>query len=244
MVRRRREPSGQATTATISKLIVQPVRTNARMATWVFVRCNAAVARAISVFHFWTVVKITATGLCRFTMFNERCATNPRKTNMTVSYSCVDSRWQGETYTTGDNSDDPEADHLTDEDQHKMDHLGMLTFGYWCCPVCPFRKVLTMTATGFCQLTMDNEIIGISSRLTILTGKYLYLGCEAQGGPFWTGDNSNDPDADHLTGQDQHKNGHLGIYEVRFSTAVARAIPVCRFYAVEKISATGFSLVR
>ena len=111
MVRRRREPSGQATTATISKLIVQPVRTNARMATWVFVRCNAAVARAISVFHFWTVVKITATGLCRFTMFNERCATNPRKTNMTVSYSCLDGWAQAGTYATGDNGNDPKADH-------------------------------------------------------------------------------------------------------------------------------------
>ena len=59
---------------------------------------------------------------------------------------------------------------------------------------------------------MDNEIYGINSRPMILTGKYSYLDGEAQAGTFGTCDNSNDPGADHLTGQDQHKDGHLGIY--------------------------------
>ena len=46
----------------------------------------------------------------------------------------------------------------------------------------------------------------------ILTGKYSILDGEVQAGTFGTGDNSNDPDADHLTGQDQRKNGHVAIY--------------------------------
>ena len=78
-------------------------------------------------------------------------------------------------------------------------------------PVCHFWAVVTMTATGFNQLTTDNEIYGINSRPVILTGKYSILDGEAQAGTFGTGDNSNCPDADHLTGRDQHKNGHVGI---------------------------------
>ena len=46
-----------------------------------------------------------------------------------------------------------------------------------------------------------------------MPGNYSYLDGETQAGTFWAGDNSNDPDADHLTSQNQHKkNGHLGIY--------------------------------
>ena len=163
------------------------------MATWVCMRFNAAVARALSVCPFWGVVAMTATGFCRFTMFNERYGINSRKTIMTVSYSYVDSQWQGVTYTTGDNSDDPEADYQTGQDQHKNGDLGIYTFWYCSCQVCPSRKVVTMTATVFCQFTMDNERIGISSRRTILTGKSLYLDCEKQAGTVWTGDISNDP---------------------------------------------------
>ena len=77
--------------------------------------------------------------------------------------------------------------------------------------MCHFWPVVTMTATGFCQLTMDKERYGMTSRLPILTGNYLYLDGEAHAGTFSTGDNSNDPDGDRLTGQDQHRNGHLGI---------------------------------
>ena len=61
---------------------------------------------------------------------------------------------------------------------------------------------------------MDKERYGMTSRLPILTGNYLYLDGKAQAGNFWTGNNSNDPDADRLTGQDQHRNEHLGIIYV------------------------------
>ena len=69
-----------------------------------------------------------------------------------------------------------------------------------------------MTATGFCQLTMGKERYGTYSRLRILTGNCLYLDGEAHAGSFWTGINSNDRDPDHLTSQDQHNIGHLGVY--------------------------------
>ena len=45
---------------------------------------------------------------------------------MTVRYSYVDSWAQAETYTMGDNSNDPEADHRTGQDQHRNGHLGIL----------------------------------------------------------------------------------------------------------------------
>ena len=41
---------------------------------------------------------------------------------------------------------------------------------------------------------------------------YPYVDSWAQAGTFWTGNNSNDPDANHLTGQDHHRNGHQDIY--------------------------------
>ena len=45
-----------------------------------------------------------------------------------------------------------------------------------------------------------------------LTDNYSYLDGEAQARNVWTGKNSNDLDADRLTGQDQRQNGHLGMY--------------------------------
>ena len=52
----------------------------------------------------------------------------------------------------------------------------------------------------------------MNSRRPFLTGNYSYLDGEAQARNVWTGNNSNDLDADRLTGQDQRQNGHLGMY--------------------------------
>ena len=52
-----------------------------------------------------------------------------------------------------------------------------------------------------------------------------------------TGNSGKRPEANHVAGQDQPKNGHVGMY-VYF--CVARAIPVCHFAAAVKLSDTGF----
>ena len=83
----------------------------------------------------------------------------------------------------------------------------------------------------------------INSRLTNIPVSFSHHdNIWAQARTYATGDNSNDPEADHLTFSGPTQEWPPG-YE-RSCTADARVIPVCRFYAVEKISATGFSLVR
>ena len=47
-------------------------------------------------------------------------------------------------------------------------------------PVCRLYAVEKISATGFCLIGMNNEVCGITSRRTILTGNYPYLDGEKQ----------------------------------------------------------------
>ena len=106
---------------------------------------------------------------------NERYGINSRLTIvMPVSFSYVDSWALPGTYTTGDNSNYVEADHLTGQGQHEDGHLGtyvlvLLLPGLYT-RVSVLGTVEKISATGFCQIAMKNEICGKTSRRKIQTG--------------------------------------------------------------------------
>ena len=91
---------------------------------------------------------------------------------------------------------------------------------------------------------MTNEICGLTARRTILTGNYSYHGGEAQARIYAPGHNSNDAEANHLIGRDKHKILEWPPGYVRFNAALARAIPVCHFWAVVTMTVTGFCQLR
>ena len=65
---------------------------------------------------------------------------------------------------------------------------------------------------------------------------YSYLVGEAQAGIFFTAKNINDPDADCLTGQNQHKNARLSIYVLILQLP---GLHPSHFWAVIAMTATG-----